>query len=385
MSLSQSGKFRIASLSAGHLVNDWYMNYIQVMLPFFAAAGVPVGKGSLLVTAFTVTSSILQPLFGYFGDRRRSGVLACGGTLLMAALLSLTGFVHWYPGLFVLVALSGIGTALFHPNASALVAASSGERKATSQAVFITAGNIGWALAPVAFIPFISHYGMKAAPWIIVPGALSAAALYLVLPQGTNQSVKSAVSNAPVPSVRDNLPVLSRLVGVVALRSLTYFGMVSFLSLYLQSKGVSVLASGKYLFAMLFAGAMGGLVGGHVADRWSRKGFVCVTLFSAGVFFELFIRSSGASSFVFLTLAGGFLLSSFSVTVVMAQSVLKGRAALASGLMLGFSTGIGGIGVGLFGHALETYGAGTVIGILSALPFAAGLLALFLPSGSAKR
>ncbi|HNX59105.1 MAG TPA: MFS transporter, partial [Spirochaetota bacterium] len=154
--------------------------------------------------------------------------------------------------------------------------------------------------------------------------------------------------------------------------------MVAFLPIYLSEKGFSIGRSGNLLFLMLAAGAAGGLIGGFISDRWSRRGVLRVSLLLAAVFFMLFLKSSGTLSFVLLGLAGACLLGSFSVTVVMAQTILPHGAATASGLMLGLGTGIGGLGVGILGHAAGVYGAGRIVMILALVPAAAGIISLTL-------
>ena len=370
------GRARIMALSAGHCVNDWYMNFVQVLIPFFIMRGFPIGKSAFLVTAFTCTSSVMQPLFGIIVDRTDRRWMIVAGTAWMAALLSLTGLVHGYPLLFAVVLLSGFGTAAFHPQASAMVASLSGGKRGFWQAFFIASGNLGWALAPLVIVPFVTAFGLGATPYLAIPGALTAAILAPVS-RGVNiDKRKRTASHAIFPE--GSVLHLSRIVFIVMCRSLTYFGMVAFLPIYLSEKGFSIGRSGNLLFLMLAAGAAGGLIGGFISDRWSRRGVLSVSLLLAAVFFMLFLRSSGTLSLVLLGLAGACLLGSFSVTVVMAQSILAHGAATASGLMLGLGTGIGGLGVGILGHAAGVYGAGRIVMILALVPAAAGIVSLTL-------
>ena len=173
---------RILSVSLAHLLNDWYMNYIQTLLPFMVAAGLSVSKGAFLVSAFSVTSSLLQPVTGYLVDQKNQRWPVYLGTLWMAVLLSLVGLVTNYPLLFLTVALAGIGTAAFHPQASAMVTAVSGEKKGFSQAFFITCGNLGWALTPLIVVPFTQKYGIELTPIFVVPGIIVALLLWFTAP-----------------------------------------------------------------------------------------------------------------------------------------------------------------------------------------------------------
>lgn len=367
-------KGKILSLSLTHLFNDWYMNYIQTLLPFMVAAGLGVSKGAFLIAAFTITSSVLQPVSGYLVDQKNQRWMVYVGTFWMAVLLSLVGVLKSYPLLVFTVALAGLGTAAFHPQASAMVSAVSGNRKGFFQALFVAAGNVGWALTPLVVVPFAQKYGLELTPLFVLPGVLVAFLLWFTAPR-----MPAGKKSAPPPlwpTLRSNWTELTKIVLVVACRSLAYFGLVSFLPLYLQQEKVSLLTGSRLLFLMLFAGAMGGLLGGYISDLVGRKPVIVGSLVAASPLFYLYLNTGGVISYLLLALAGACLLASFSVTVVVAQEVISKNAAMASGLMLGFGIGIGGLGVGLVGLLAEHMGIVYAIHLLIWLPLAAGLLGL---------
>ena len=367
-------KGKIFTLSLAHLINDWYMNYIQTLLPFLVAAGLGVSKGAFLISAFTVTSSLLQPVSGYMVDQKNQRWMVYLGTFWMAVLLSLVGVLKSYPLLIVVVALAGLGTAAFHPQASAMVSAVSGERRGFFQALFIAAGNVGWALTPLMVVPFVQYYGLGLSPIFMVPGLLAAALLLVAAPK-----VQKKPKSVPPPfwqAIRDARAELSKVVLVVACRSLAYFGLVAFLPLYLQHQNISLITGSRLLFLMLFSGALGGLAGGYISDLFGRKIVIVGSLLMATPLFYFFLNTSGVYSYLLLALAGACLLASFSVTIVVAQEVISKNAAVASGLMLGFGIGIGGLGVGLVGLLAEKLGIDFAIRLLIWLPLAAGLIAL---------
>lgn len=381
MSVPVPQKGKILTLSLAHLINDWYMNYIQTLLPFLVAAGLGVSKGAYLVSAFTVTSSLLQPVAGYLVDQKNQRWLVYLGTLWMAVLISLVGVLKSYPLLVAVVALAGLGTAAFHPQASAMVSGVSGERKGFFQAFFIASGNVGWSLTPLLVVPFVMYFGLGASPFFAIPGLLAAALLWFFAPR-----LEARQKTAPPPlwpAIRAAWTELAKIVLVVACRSLAYFGLVAFLPLYLQHENFSLVTGGRLLFLMLFAGAMGGVAGGYISDLFGRKPVIVGSLVLATPLFYFFLNTAGVFSYVLLALAGAFLMASFSVTVVAAQEIISKNAAMASGLMLGFGIGVGGLGVGLVGLLAEYTGVAFAVHLLIWLPLAAGLLGLSL-SGKTK-
>jgi FSR family fosmidomycin resistance protein-like MFS transporter len=367
-------KGKIFSLSLAHMFNDWYMNYIQTLLPFMVAGGLGVSKGAFLISIFTITSSLLQPIFGYLVDQKNQRWMVYAGTLWMAVLLCLVGILRNYLLLIITVTLAGLGTAAFHPQASAMITTVSGNRKGFYQAIFVASGNIGWALTPLMVIPFAQAYGIELTPWFVIPGVLVAVLLWLNAPKDLLKA--NPVHQPLLPVLRSAWFELSKIVLVVACRSLAYFGLVSFLPLYLQQKSVSLLTGSRLLFVMLFSGAIGGLVFGYLSDFFGRKIVIVLSLIMASPLFYFFLQTTGLGSYILLALAGACLLASFSVTIVTAQEIINKNAAMAAGLMLGFGIGVGGLGVGLVGLLAEHMGIAYAIHFLIWFPLMAGLFGL---------
>lgn len=373
--MTQAKKGKVLTLSLAHLFNDWYMNYIQTLLPFLVAAGLSVSKGAFLISAFTITSSLLQPVFGYLVDQKNQRWMVYVGTMWMAVLIAMLGIIKNYSLLIVLATLAGLGTAAFHPQASAMVTSVSGERKGFFQSFFVAAGNIGWALTPLMVVPFVQSYGLELTPVFMLPGILVAVLLWFTAPK---VSVKAKIAPPLWPTIRLAGRELAKIVLVVSFRSLAYFGLVAFLPLYLQQSNISLLTSSRLMFLMLFSGAIGGIIGGYLSDLLGRKCVIVGSLLLSGPLFYLFLQTNGLLSYFILSLAGAALLASFSVTVVVAQETISKNAALASGLMLGFGIGVGGLGVGLVGVLAEQLGIVYAINLLIWLPVFGGIFALTL-------
>ena len=181
-----------------------------------------------------------------------------------------------------------------------------------------------------------------------------------------------------IEALRPAWKELSKLVLIIAVRTLTYSGLVAFLPLYLQQQGMSLSVCSHLLFILLLSGAAGGIAGGYLSDRFGKTIVIFLSLALSPIFFYLFLHVGAGLQPVVFALAGATLLSSFSPIVVLAQELLFRQAAMASGFSLGFGIGIGGLGVGLVGLVIQYAGLALAINMLICLPFVAACIALTL-------
>ena len=378
---------KIGVLSLAHMFNDLYSNYLPQLFPFLVvlSPGFTATRATILVSAFTFTSSMVQPLFGYFLDRKGKRWLVHVGTLWMAVLLSLTGWVDNYWLMVFLAALAGLGTAAFHPQASTMVNVLSGDYKAVMLSFFVAFGNVGFALGPLVLVPLFEAYGLRATAVTVIPGFLVAVLLYFFAPGNSELSGPVPEFSAVIQSLKSSTRELAAIIGVIAIRSLSYSGMLAILPLYFKSQNLSNIAASHLLTIMLFAGAVGGLLGGFLSDYYGRKQLIVGSLLLSSPLFFAFFYTQGALSMIFLALAGAALLSSFSVTVVAAQEAIPDNKALAAGLTMGFAGGIGGLAVILIGRIGDRWGLASAIFVLFLLPLAAGLVALLMKGRPAAR
>ena len=298
------------------------------------------------------------------------------GTAWLAILLSCIGLTHSSTMLIALAALSGLGAAAFHPQASAMVSAASGQKKGMYQAVFGASGNLGWALTPLFVIPLVERFGLSVTPYFVVPGIIVTVLLAFKAQKTPARSQAETVSM--MEALRPAWKELSKLVLIIAVRTLTYSGLVAFLPLYLQQQGMSLSVCSHLLFILLLSGAAGGIAGGYLSDRFGKTIVIFLSLALSPIFFYLFLHVGAGLQPVVFALAGATLLSSFSPIVVLAQELLFRQAAMASGFSLGFGIGIGGLGVGLVGLVIQYAGLALAINMLICLPFVAACIALTL-------
>ncbi|HLM50924.1 MAG TPA: MFS transporter, partial [Solirubrobacteraceae bacterium] len=325
-------------------------------------------EASALVLAATISSSIIQPLFGVLSDRRPASWLLPSGILLAGAGVSVAGLTQSYGLTFAAIVASGVGVAAYHPEASRFANYVSGPRRATGMSLFAVGGNAGFALGPVVATPLVLAFGLGGTIWILVPALAMTAALLLAGPR-LRGFRSHAARRIAASAGHDEWGAFARLVTVITLRSWAFFGLVTFVPLYFTGVlGTSTGAGNAALTAMLAGGAVGTLIGGPLADRFGRRPVLIGSLLSVAPAIGLFLLAGPVVGTILLALVGALTICTFAVTTVMGQELLPRRIGLASGVTLGLSIGAGGIGAALLGVLADAAGLTAALGVAAVLP-----------------
>jgi FSR family fosmidomycin resistance protein-like MFS transporter len=369
-------------LSAGHLFTDLNQGAVAALLPFLVSErNLTLAAAGALILASTVSSSVVQPLFGIFSDNRPMSALMPLGVLLAGVGMSLAGVAPSYPLIFLCVVLSGIGVAAFHPEAARFANYVSGSRRAKGMSFFSVGGNAGMALGPVLVTPLVLIFGLPGALLLALPATIMAAVLFYEIPRMLGfkpEAVeKEEGEQAEAP---EHWGPFVRMIGVVVVRSFVYFGLVAFVASYYERVlDVSPALGNAALAVMLFAGAVGTLVMGPLADQFGRRTVVGVSMLLLPPLIFCFTLSGPLLGMVLLALVGALTVGTFGVTVVMGQEFLPGRIGLAAGITMGLSIGLGGVGAPLLGFIADRAGLSTTMLVIAGLPVLGVLLALTLP------
>ncbi|MBI4280000.1 MAG: MFS transporter [Armatimonadetes bacterium] len=373
----------VGLLAAAHFVNDQYGNYLPVLLPVFAAAyGLPLSLAGVLMTLQTVTGSMTQPFFGYLADRFRIRTVAALGIAASALGAGLMGAAPGFAALALVTILHGVGTAAFHPQSSAMVSSMSGARKGTTMSFYVMSGQAGYALSPLVAATIVSGAGLS---WLMpaaAPGLAMAFVLYRLAPREWFLTVARGRSMSVWDALRESAGPLARVLALVVSRSTLYFALLTFLPFLFRDRGISATHGAAAITAMAFAGAIGGLAGGYLSDRYGRRPIIFTSFALASPLFFAAVHLPGLAGVVSLTLAGGVFLGSFSILTVEAQTLLPSHTGMASGLVLGFGLGVGGLMIGPLSVVAQALGIVPVLNVLVFLPLATSVLAWRLPLGS---
>jgi FSR family fosmidomycin resistance protein-like MFS transporter len=378
-----NGALLLFVLSFGHLCTDLVQGALPALLPYLKdqfSLSYTV-TGSILLAAH-LTSSVIQPLFGYMTDRRPFPVLLPLGCLISGIGIALLPHSPSFPWLIAIVMFLGFGTAAFHPEGFKATACIASVKRATGMSFFSVGGNLGFAIGAPAAIFLVSRYGLPGAAVLIIPAAAAAALFVPALPPIRERIAAVAMRPlAPAENrVRHPVYAVSLIVLIVVFRTWTQLGLAAFLPfLYREELASNPGFVASLLFLFLGAGTVGTLAGGPIADRIGHRRMLFFSLALQVPLISLFLSAQGWAVFPLAAAVGATIVSTFSVTIVMAQELFPRRMATASGTIAGFAIGTGGIGVTLLGAVADGYGVPAAVHLINFLPAFGALLAAMLP------
>jgi FSR family fosmidomycin resistance protein-like MFS transporter len=382
----------LLALSFTHLLNDTIQSLIPAIYPMVKdSLQLSFSQVGLITLTFQLSASILQPLVGIYTDKKPQPYsLAIGMGFTLLGLLCLA-FAHHFSIVLVSVALVGIGSAVFHPEASRLAYMASGGRHGMAQSLFQVGGNTGSSLGPLLAAAIIVPFGQYSIAWFSVIALLAIVVMLRISRWylGNTHRIKPKKQAAQ----REALQLSKGKVGfalfiLMMLIFSKYFYMASLTSyytFYLMDKfNVSVQNSQVYLFIFLFAIAAGTFIGGPVGDRIGRKYVIWISILGVAPFSLLMPHVSLFWTVILSVFIGVILSSAFSAILVYAQELVPGKVGMIAGLFFGFAFGMAGVGSALLGELADRTSIGYVYQVCAYLPLI-GLLTGFLPNIEGKK
>jgi FSR family fosmidomycin resistance protein-like MFS transporter len=377
--MTDMNKKALALLGLGHMMVDLNTGALPALLPFLKhTLDLSYTMIGTLVLVASLSSSLIQPLFGHLSDRSARPWLLPFGVFAATAGMAAIGLASSYPLVLLLVGMSGIGIASFHPEAYKTAYLATGEKKATGISLFSVGGNVGYGLGPLAVAFCLTMFGQSGLLLLLLPGLLATTLLLWSLPW-LSRTTSAQQAAAPALPGGPSSYALILVLGVVTLGACVHSGLVTYVPLYFSARGEGSFVVGSLLSLLLISGAVGTLIAGPVSDRIGHKKFL---VFSMGVMcplIVLFLQTSGFASILVLTLIGMCISPIFSVTLVIAQTLMRGRLGVTAGLMTGLGIGAGGLGVAALGRLADAWGVDAAMQAISLLPLLPWALILLLP------
>ena len=373
------------ALSFSHLVNDTIQSLVPSVYPLLKTSyHLDFGQIGLITLAFQLTASFLQPVVGLVTDRRPAPFSLALGMAFSLCGLVLLSRAPSYHVILVAAALVGVGSSIFHPEASRIARAASGGRYGFAQSLFQVGGYWGAALGPLLAAFVVVPQGQRAVGWfaaVALAGIVTLSfvgqwyARHLAARRGT---VRRAAAAAPLPG-RQVAWTIAILLVLIFSKFVYMASLSSYYTFYLIHKfGVGVQSAQLFLFAFLMATAVGTFFGGPIGDRYGRRLVIWGSILGVLPLTLAMPYLNLPATGVCAVLIGLILSSAFPAIVVFAQELMPGRIGTVTGLFFGFAFGMGGLGAAVLGELADATSITTVYRLTAFLP-AIGLLAWFLP------
>ena len=372
----------LVAISCGHFLNDIMQSMLPAVYPIlrenYSLTFLQIG---IITAVYQFTGSVLQPIIGFTTDKKPlpySLPLASAST--MVGLLLLANAQH-YSLLLVGAGFVGLGSSIFHPEASRVARIASGGKHGLAQSIFQVGGNAGTALGPLLAAVFISH--QQRIGWLAILAFIGIIILAIVS-HWYAQNIKSR-KNRKIPAVEHNLTprqvkkALFVLVGLMFAKYIYMASMQNYYMFYTMDKfGVSLHQAQLLLFLYLGGIALGTVFGGPLGDRIGARTVIWVSILGVFPFTVVLPYTSLHVTAVLTVIIGMILASAFPAIVVFAQELMPGKVGTIAGLFFGLSFGIGAISAAALGKVMDVIGAQAMFEICSFMPIL-GLIAIFLP------
>jgi len=367
---------------------------------FKAAFALTFSQVGLMTLTLQLTASLLQPLVGFYTDRRPTPYSLVVGMAITLVGLLLLSVAATFGALLVAAGLMGIGSSIFHPESSRIARMASGGRHGFAQSFFQVGGNLGSSLGPLLGAFLVVPRGQSSLAWCALLalaaifvlwhiGGWSRAAHAAKAEAGHEMRSESATPMEPHATAHIARPRISRrrvgwsiaILGALLFSKYFYLASLSsYYTFYLISKfHVSIRAAQIDLFIFLAAVAAGTMLGGLVGDRIGVKNVIWSSILGVFPFTAVLPYANLFWTPILTVLIGLVLASAFSAIVVYAQELVPGRVGTISGLFFGFAFGMGGLGAAVLGQLADIVGIESVYRLCAFLPLI-GLLAVLLPN-----
>jgi len=381
--MSGEGKRALVILGFGHFVNDLHTSTLYPLLPLIARRlNLSEAEVFWLAPLLNLTSSLLQPVYGFLADRYTRRAFAVLGPALAGSFISLIGAAPSYGWLLLLLIVGGMGNGAFHPQGAALAARANEQRRRLALSIFSSSGTLGFALGPMIITAIVAATDVTRT-YLLMPLGWGAALLIYRYGPRDDEHVGHPDRRQTLRRLRMRLREVWRpmffLYLITVSRSATYVMTNSYMPFILTQRGYSLRETGGLLTAYLLAGACGSFLGGAFAERFGGRWLTLGTGLLVPLFLATAALTTGPASALAL-IAGGFVLMSvFPVNVATAQELAPEETSTVSALMMGFAWGVGSMSPALGEPLVRALGFEGVLAMTAMLPAVTSVLALGVP------
>jgi FSR family fosmidomycin resistance protein-like MFS transporter len=369
-----------------HFIGDFYISFVNPLLPVFVKKfSLTLTQVGLMVGISRLLAFIVQPPVGYLADHYRTRFFVLGGPLLAIVFISLVGVAPVFWVLILLLSMGSVGSSMFHPAAAGMISTYSGRHFGFSMSIFNVGGTLAFGVGPLFIAYYVSSYGLGATPYTMSIGLVVMALFFRIIPLPQGEGLKNL---GFIGSLRQVLGTAWKSIVliwiVMVLRTFVAQSFITFIPVLFAREGYSLVSIGTMVSLFTVAGAISGLLAGHLSDRIGYKPIFYSAFGLTTPSLYLLLYLPGNWIYFSVCLAGFFAMATMPLGVVMAQELAPRGRSMASSLMMGLAFGTGGMMTPITGMMADIFSIRPVLFFLAIIPFLTIGLIFFLPEVKSK-
>lgn len=369
----------IFGLTLVHFIGDFYTSFISPLLPVFVEKfSLTLTQVGLIVGISRFLAFIVQPSAGYLADHYQTRLFVLGGPLLAMVFVPLVGIAPLFLVLLLFISLGSIGSSMYHPTCAGMVSTYSGQHFSLSMSIFIMGGTLAFGMGPLFITYFVDSYGLGASPFTMIFGLAVMVLLFRIIPLPQVERLENLGFIRSIKKVMGGIWKSIMLIwAVMVLRSFVGQSFMTFIPVLYAKEGYSLVSIGTIVSLFTVAGAISGLLAGHLSDRIGYKPIFYLThsLTMPSLYLLLYLPGNWVYFSAFL--AGFFTMATLPLGIAMAQELAPRGRSMVSSLMMGLAFGLGGMMTPLTGKLADIFSIRAVLLFLAIIPFLTiGLISL---------
>lgn len=378
-----AGNVRVVlALTLIHFTGDFYSSFAVPLFPVFVEKlSLSMAQVGIITGLIRFLAFIVQPTVGYFADKYQTRFFMLGGLLLTITFIPMSGIAPSFILLTLFLAVGSIGSSMFHPSITGMVPLYSGRNMGLSMSVFNTGGILAFGIGPLFITWYVSKHGLSAMPFTMILGLGMLLLFYRSIPRPRSEGFRhSGFWGSMKTTLGPVWKSIALIWLVMVLRAVVGQSFLTFMPIFLKSKGHSLVSIGFMTSLFITTGTFSGLLAGYLSDRIGHKPIFYGTFLLMTPALYLFLYLPGNWIYIGASLAGFFVLATISIGVVMAQELAPGSRSMVSSLMMGLAYGMGGALSPITGKFADFYTIDTVLFYVALIPLCTIPLIFFFPN-----
>lgn len=369
-------------VSWGHFVNDFYMSIVPFVLYVFAIElDLTATQMSMIAFVITTAGTFFQPLVGLLIDRVQKSILLIYALIVISVGMSLSGLITNVYLLTVVVGVAALGSSVYHPLGSTITIHKTGLTRGKSLSIFMTVGGFAHTAAPIVAIPLVTYFGLKSLVYLMIPGLVTAALLYLNKVQKvswTKENKDKTRKSKKILTAKQQLQLTIPMT-IAVIKGVLYRVTVVFGIIIMVMRGVDTVLAEMAIPGFMFARATSTFIGGFVSDSIGEKN--TLILFNIGTLLAvlLFAFGSGVSIIIGVILLGFTINGSAAANITITHKIVPENVNYGTGLIMGFAATLSAVAMLGYGALVDVYSHLIVINVLVGLAILMSVLSFLIP------